>query len=325
MKTLTKYSIIALAAACLLPAAPAPANPAATSSPDVAVAQYLLGPDDQIKIWSLGMEEISDKPIRIDPSGDLDLPTVGKIHAGGLTLSQFKDALTIRFAGLVRQPQVSVEIVEFGSQPVSVMGSVGKPDIIQLHGRKTLAEVISQAGGLTQTAGARITIARPLNEGPIPLPNSHPDSTGAFSVADVPVKELMAGDHPSLNILVRPHDSITVPPAEMVYVVGEVKKSGPIPLQQDGISALQALSMAEGYDKTPKPSKAKIVRVNPATGQRVDIPVDLSKIMAGKAEDVSLHANDILYVPTSTSKKAGLRALEAAVQAATGVAVWRIP
>ncbi len=323
MKTLTTYSMFLLAAAYSLPAFAAPADPTG-ASPQV-VAQYVLGPEDQIKIWSLGMEEISDKPIRIDPSGDLDLPTVGRVHAGGLTLNQFKDALTIRFASLVRQPQVSVEIVEFGSQPVSVMGCVGKPDVIQLRGRKTLTEVISLAGGLTQTAGARVNITRPMAEGAIPLPNAHPDSSGAFSVADVPVKELMAGDHPSLNITIKPHDTITIPPAQMVYVVGEVKKGGPVPLDQDGITTLHALAMAEGYDKDPKPSKAKIIRVVPGTNQRVDIAVDLNKIMAGKAEDVYMHPNDILVVPTSNAKKAGVRGLEAALQAATGVAIWRIP
>jgi polysaccharide biosynthesis/export protein len=322
MMTRTGFSIVFLAAVCALPAAPAPADPTGAPPP---TAQYVLGPEDQIKIWSLGMEEISDKPMRIDPSGDLDLPTIGKIHAGGLTLVQFKDELTDRFSSMVRQPRLSVEIVEYGSQPVSVMGCVGKPDVVQLRGRKTLAEVISLAGGLTQNAGARVTITRPLSEGPIPLPNARPDSTGAFTVADVPVKELMAGDHPSLNILIRPHDAITIPPAEMIYVVGEVKKAGPVALQRDGISILQALSMAEGYDKDPKPSKAKIVRVVPGTAQLVNIPVDLKKIMAGQAEDVYMRPNDILFVPTSNLKKAGVRALEAAVQAATGVAIWRIP
>jgi polysaccharide export outer membrane protein len=324
MKTLTRYSIILLAAAYSLPAATATADTTG-ASPAAVANQYLLGPGDQIKIWSLGMEEVSDKPMRIDPSGNLDLPTVGKVHAGGLTLSQFKDELTRRFAGLVRQPQVSVEILEYGSQPVSVMGSVGKPDIVQLQGRKTLTEVISLAGGLTATAGARINIARPLNEGPIPLPNAKPDPTGLYSVADVPVKELMAGDHPSLNILVRPHDTITVPPAEMVYVVGEVKKTGPVALDQDGISTLQALAMAGGFDKDPKPTKATIIRTIPGTQKRINIPVNLKKVMAGKAEDLYMRPNDILLVPTSERKKAAARGLEAALQAATGVAIWRIP
>jgi polysaccharide biosynthesis/export protein len=319
MKIPTRYAIAIFAAACLLRAADLPA-----SSPEAAV-QYLLGPDDQIKIWSLGMEEISDKPIRIDPAGNLDLPTIGKVHAGGLTLDQFKDVLIVRFAPLVRQPQVAVELVEYGSQPVSVMGSVGKPDIIQLRGRKTLSEVISSAGGLAPGAGARITITRPIAQGLIPLPNAHADSTGQYTVADVPVKELMAGDHPSLNILIRPNDAITVPSAERIYVVGEVKKAGPVALERDGISALQAIAMAEGYDKDPKLSKAKIVRVTPGGSQRIDIPVNLKKVMAGEAEDVYLRPNDILFVPTSNGKKAAMRGLEAAIQAATGVAIWRIP
>jgi polysaccharide export outer membrane protein len=111
----------------------------------------------------------------------------------------------------------------------------------------------------------------------------------------------------------------------MVYVVGEVRKPGPVPLEREGISSLQALAMSEGYDKDPKPTKAKIIRIVPGTMQRVDIPVDLKKVMAGTAEDVYMRPNDILFVPTNNSKKAGVRALEAAVQAATGVAIWRIP
>jgi len=64
--------------------APAPAGSPTPQAP----SPYVLGPDDQIKIWALGVEEISDKPMRIDPGGFIDLPVIGRIHAGGLTVEQ---------------------------------------------------------------------------------------------------------------------------------------------------------------------------------------------------------------------------------------------
>jgi polysaccharide biosynthesis/export protein len=289
-------------------------------------AEYMLGPDDQIKIWALGAEEISDKPVRIGPSGDIDLPLIGRVHAAGLTVEQFKSVLKQRLTKEVREPQVSVDIVEYGSQPASVMGAVNHPGVYQLSGRKTLAEVLSVAGGLRPDAGPYVKIARQMKWGAVPLPNAHNDPSGDFSVAQEPVKTLLSATNPAENILIRPHDVITVPTAEMVYVVGAVKKPGAFTLnERESVSVLQALSMAEGLGSTPKPQDSKILRTVPGASERKEIPVDLKKVMTGKAEDQALRANDILFVPDSTSKKAATRALEAIIQTATGVVIWRGP
>jgi len=294
--------------------------------PVEATSQYVLGPDDQIKIWSLGMEEISDKPVRIDPGGDIDVPMIGKIHAGGLTAEQLRTRLVGRFATEVREPQVSIEIVEFGSQPISVLGAVNRPGIVQLRGRKTLSEVLAMVEGLKQDAGPHINISRRLQAGPLPLTTAKTDPSGKFSVAQVQVRNLLTGANPVENILICPHDVITVPAAEMVFVMGEVRKPGPVVLNdREGISVLQAVSMAEGFGPAPAPQASKIVRVVPGTKARQEIPVNLRKVLAGKAEDIGLRPNDILVVPPSGSKKAAVRALEAAVQTATGVIIWRMP
>ena len=289
-------------------------------------AQYVLGPDDQIKIWALGVDEIADKPLRLDPAGDIDLPLIGKVHAGGLTVDQLKESLTQRFSKDLLDPKVSVQIVEFGSQPVSVMGAVNKPGIHQLNGRKTLMEVLSLAEGLRQDAGPRINISRKIEYGSIPLSNARPDATGQFSVAEVPVKGLLAGASPADNILISPHDVVTVPIAESVFVMGAVKKPGEVPLKENpSISVLQALASAEGYGETPAPQNARVVRLVPGTSDRKEIPVDLTKIQNGKAEDIGMRPNDILVVPPSGPKRAATRAVEAAIQTATGVVIWRHP
>lgn len=289
-------------------------------------SQYVLGPDDQIKIWALGLDEISDKPVRISPGGDIDVPVAGQVHVAGLTIDQLRAKLIELFGKEILHPRVSIEIVDFGSQPVSVMGAVNRPGVHQLRGRKTLAEVLSLAEGLRLDAGPRITISRQMQYGSIPLPDARIDPSGEFSVADVQVKELLAGKNPAENIRIYPHDVISVPTAEVVYVMGEVKKAGEIPMKdRDTISVLQALASAEGLGPTPAPQNAKIVRLSPGNKERTEIPVDLRKIQEGKAEDVAMRPNDILVVPPSGPKKAAARITEAAIQTATGIIIWRRP
>jgi polysaccharide export outer membrane protein len=297
----------------------------AAETPAESRSSYLLGPNDQIKVWVLGVEEIGDKPIKIDPGGDVDLPLVGKVHAAGLTTAQLKADLVQRYSKDLLKPQVSVELTDFGSQPVSIMGAVNRPGIHQLEGHKTLMETISLAEGLRQDAGPRVNISRQIQYGPIPLPTAKPDASGKYSVADVGVKDLLSGTHPAENIVVFPNDVITIPTAEAVFVIGEVKKPGEVVLKGDGVTVLQALSSAEGFGTTPAPQNSKIVRVVPGSGERKEIPVDLRKILAGKSEDIAMRPNDILVVPPSGPKKIAARAMEAAIQAATGVAIWSRP
>ena len=291
--------------------------------PRDAPTQYMLGPDDQIKIWAMGLEEVSDKPLRITPSGDLDVPVAGQIHAAGLTVEQLKAVLVQRFAKAVLHPQVTVEITDFGSQPVSVIGAVNHPGVLQLRGRKTLAEVLSLAEGMRQDAGPRVTISRELSYGSIPLRSAKLDPTGKYSVAEVKVKDLLSGNDPAENILIDPHDVVTVPAAEVVYVMGDVNKPGEVPLKdRDSISVLQALASANGLGPTPAPQNARIVRLAPGNRERTEIPVDLRKVQIGKAEDLAMRPNDILIVPPSGPKRVALRVTEAAIQTVSGVIIW---
>jgi polysaccharide export outer membrane protein len=300
----------------------APSNP-----PQQNLVQYRLGAGDQVRIWVLGLEEFfNDKPHRVEPGGDLNLPLAGKIHAAGMTVDDLKAFLVERLVKEVLRPEVSIEITEFGSEPVSILGAVNHPGVHQLQGRKTLVEVISLADGMKDNAGPRITISRQIENGPIPLLNARTDPSGKFSVAEVEAKGLLTGAHPAENILICPNDVVTVPPAESVFVIGEVHKPGEVPMRDsDTLTVLQALSRAEGFGPTPAPHHSRIIRFIPGAKERQEIPVDLNKMLAGKAEDLPLRANDILVIPPNTARKVAVRALEAAVQTAVGMAIWRIP
>lgn len=317
---LTLAGLLALECA----AAPPPEEAQRPAAPGAGIsADYVLGPDDQIKIWALGVEEISDRPMRVDAGGGLDLPLIGRVQAEGCTLEQLRGLLLKSLQSQVWKPQVSIEIVEFGSQPVTVLGAVAKPGLQQVQGRRSLAEILSMAGGLRPDAGNSVKITRQKRFGAIPLLSARWDGSGEYSVAEVPVRSLLTAGSPADNILIRPHDVVTVPAAEMVYVIGSVTKPGAFVLtERESMSVLQALSMAEGLGRTAKPEGAKILRTLPGNSQRTELPVDLKRVLEGRAEDVGLRANDILFIPDSATKKVAVRTLEAVVQAATGVAIW---
>src|SRR5262245_2321535 len=105
-------------------------------------ASYVLGPDDQILIRGADLEDINDKQIIIGTSGNINLPLVGRLHVTGLTVEQLEATLTERLKAFIIEPQVSVQVTEFRSQPVSVIGNVGSPGIVQLRGRKNLYEIL---------------------------------------------------------------------------------------------------------------------------------------------------------------------------------------
>ncbi len=287
-------------------------------------SSYVLGPDDQIMIRALDVEEISDKPQRIDMSGNIRLPMVGRIKASGLTVEQLEGEIGNRLKQYVQEPDVAVSIVEFRSQPVSVIGSVKNPGVHQLEGRKTLIEMLSLAGGLADDAGHSVKITRRLEWGRIPLKSAKDDPSGKFSVAEVSLKSMMEASSPEENIVIRPQDVITVPRAEMVYVTGQVQRSGGFPLRErETLSVLQALSLAGGLGPGASPQNARILRVASSNANRTEIAVDLKKILIGKANDVPLQSDDILFVPSSAPKKAAIRAAEAAIQIGTGLVIWQ--
>jgi polysaccharide export outer membrane protein len=178
---------------------------------------------------------------------------------------------------------------------------------------------------LDQEAGDSVRITRRAEWGSIPVPGAHPDDSGQFTVAEVNLKELMQAKNPLLNFAVRPHDVITVPRASLVYVMGEVHKPGGFTLRdKETVSVLQALSLSEGLSRTAGPKNARILRAEAGKPQRVEIPVDLRPIMEGKAPDVPLRPDDILFVPNSAPKSAAYRGLQAAVEMGTGVVIWRL-
>jgi polysaccharide export outer membrane protein len=139
----------------------------------------------------------------------------------------------------------------------------------------------------------------------------------------VKVKDLISGANPQVNIAIQPNDVISAPRAELVYVLGKVNKSGGFVLRdRETATALLALSLAEGLAPMAAPKDAKILRLDRASDKRIEIPVNIQKILDGTAPDPVIYAEDTLFIPGSRTKGTAMRAMEAAIQIGTGVAIY---
>jgi polysaccharide export outer membrane protein len=254
----------------------------------------------------------------------LHLPVVGNIKAGGMSVDQLETAISEKLRTFMLKPEVTVSVSAFHSQPVSVTGAVNQPGVHQLTGPSRLLEMISAAGGPRNDAGTKVRITRELEWGTLPLGSAKTDAGGKWMTADVDLSDLTRGREPEQNIFLRPHDVISVDQAELIYVLGEVNKSGGFPLHShENMTVLQAVALADGLQRTAAPRKARILRKGDEAGPRTEIAVDVKKILAGQASDVALRPEDVLFIPNSVVHTIAIRSIEAAVQVGTGIIIWR--
>jgi polysaccharide biosynthesis/export protein len=254
----------------------------------------------------IGAPEMNCKA-RVSASGDITLPLVGSLHVAGLTAEEAQATIEKKYkdAEILKSPQVSVLIIEYASQGVSVLGEVLKPGVYPLLTSRRLLDLISQAGGFTPTAGRTVAITH----------RDHPLEPTTVVLSRDPRQNTAS------NTDIIPGDTIVVAKAGVVYVVGAVGKPGGFTMDaNDGLTILQAIALAEGPKTDAAMDKSKLIRQTPNGPS--EIPVPLHKILTSKTPDIRLQSDDILFVPNSAVKSGARRSLEAIVQAATGVVIY---
>ena len=189
-----------------------------------------------------------------------------------MTVDQLETEIATRLKVYIVEPEVTVSITEFRSQPVSVVGAVATPGVHQLEGQKTAGGNPGHCRRVRPDAGPSVKITRRLEFGRIPLPGAADDPTHQFSIAEVNLKAVMEAKNPEYNIAIRPHDVISVPHAEVVYVIGEVSHAGALPLNEgDSLSALEAISSSGGMLRTAAVKNARILRPVPGQQKRSEL------------------------------------------------------
>jgi polysaccharide export outer membrane protein len=221
---------------------------------------------------------------------------------------------------------VTVFVSEFKAKPVSVIGAVERPGLYPLTGRRTLIEMLSMAGGFgkkgSSPAGRTVLVTRKSGFKDLqPVDGMHmrgPDQI------EIDLNRLLYTRDEALNIEVKPLDIISISKADVIYVAGAVRRPGGFVLEdRPTMTVLQAVTMAEGFTGTAAKGAARILRTN-QDGSKTEIPINLGKILKGKAQDTTLAANDILFVPESKGKMASLKATDTGMSALTGWLIWGI-
>jgi polysaccharide export outer membrane protein len=264
-----------------------------------------VGPGDLLEVKVFDVEELTQE-VRVSDRGEAALTFLGPLQLAGLTTSEVQTLVEnrLRDGNYVREPHVSIMIQEYATQGVSVLGQVGKPGVYPVLGSRTLLDVISEAGGITPMAAHEATIKR-RNGGEV-FTASLSDSPG----------ELLAG-----NVELWPGDTIIVPKAGLVYVIGDVGRPGGFIMENNGrVTLLEAVALAAGVNRTAAQSKARVIRKT-SSGYE-DMPVDLKRILQGKAADIPLEREDIVYVPPSTARALLFRTPEVLQSAAASAAVY---
>jgi polysaccharide export outer membrane protein len=286
--------------------------------------EYTLGPGDIVTVEVANDDMFKGKPLRINSSGTINLPLVGRVEAAGKTVAELEDQLIADLSKFEVSPEVSVSITEYRSQPVSVLGAVNKPGVYELEGPRTLAQMIAMAGGLQPDAGYKLKLTRETRWGDIPLKGATTDADQKYNTATVKLLGIADGAQPEDNIPVKPFDVIFVPKGEMVYVMGEVTKSGGFVLHdQESMSALEAVSLAGGYSPRAAPKKARILRSIEGEDHREELSLNLSAVASGQAPDVRLLPKDVLVIPNDTAREVRIRVIEAAIGLGTGILIFR--
>lgn len=255
---------------------------------DVFVRAYRVGPGDLLELKVFEVEQLN-QVVRVSEDGSITLPLLGRVVVEGLTQEGVVKKLTgLLQAKYVKNPQVTIFIKEYKNQQVAVIGAVEKAGSYELVGRKNLLQIISMAGGFSETAGNGIFI---LREG----------ADGATSTIAIDLKDLLVNGNQKLNIPIEPNDVINVPVDKeiRVFVMGRVNKPGAIRSKlSEGVTLLQAIADAGGLAEGAKESAVLITRKDKA-GKEQKIRVNLKDIIKGKKKDVVLMEGDVVYVPES--------------------------
>ena len=306
---------------------------------------YRIGFDDVLDISVFEAQELN-REVRVSSAGEISLPLLDSVHVAGLTPREVELVLQeLLRRTYMKDPHVSVFVREMQSHPVSVLGAVRRPGVFQVRGGKTLIEILSLAEGLADDAGETAIIMRgaglqssagsvaekmlPAKEkrsedsGGVTVPDTNRNGLPADNVVEVNLKELLDSSDVRQNPIVNPGDIVKVLHAGVVYVVGEVQRPGGFTMKSnEKMSVLQVVALSGGLTRTASKAGARIIRTDEKTGERSQTPIDLNKILAGKAQDPLLGPRDVVFVPNSASKTTFSKGVEVAAQTIAGLLIF---
>jgi polysaccharide export outer membrane protein len=262
--------------------------PATTSAPSPQQQESLLiGPGDVLHVQVVDAPEM-EQHVRVTDSGMIPLVGAGDVKVGGMTIAAAQAAIHEHLieTHYMNHPQVMVTVEQYATETVSVVGEVARPGAYPITTPRTVLDVLSFAGGITNVADRNILIQR----------HDSKDEAVAYFVSNDPKQAV------STQVMVDPGDTVIVPKAGIVYILGDVNRPGGFAManNQDHMTLLQALALAGGLQHSARQGHARLIRE--AEGKSHEEQLNLGEIQKGKRPNPTLYAGDILYVPFSWAK-----------------------
>ena len=258
---------------------------AATAQDLVNPSDVRIGPRDVVDV-KVVQDEKFNVSATVSDEGAITMPSVGKIMIGGMTQRQAEQRIQqVLEARVLNKADVTVQITQFGSKPISVVGAVTKPGNVG-GSNLTLIQAITEAGGLAPGYGKKLYVIRTA-------------ANGLSEQIAVDIEDLMVTGNPDLNLPLAPNDVINVP-VEIpltVYVMGEVTHPGKVELRRtQNPSLLQAIAAAGG----PTDRAGRTARISRTDGGKsTTLSANWKRIAEGNGKDVPLQDGDTIYIKES--------------------------
>ena len=256
-------------------------------------AAYKVGPNDRLHLNVNGQVDLSTVVpgtignvlgARVDGNGEIQLPLVGRVKVGGMTTSEVQDMLVERYKQYIVEPWVLVEILEYRSQPVYLVGQFNEPGVIYLDRPTNVMQAVALGKGHNERAflrGARLV--------------------RDDQVVPVDLYELLRNGAMDQNVWLWPEDTIYIPDSteQQVFVLGDVGMPGAVDMMHGRLTLTQAIAQAEGFETVGSSlSQVRLIRSHSTTRGEL-IVIDLERILAGEALPFPLEPGDIVYIPRS--------------------------
>ncbi len=248
---------------------------------------YRIGPRDLLAVRVDEDAKLNGEH-RVAEDGTVNLPLLGDVPVSGKTSTEIsavvKKLLEDKY---MQRASVDVQVMEFRSRPIAIIGAVKQPGNLGFSGRWTLLEALTAVGGLAENHGNVVYVLRRADN-------------GLSDQVTINLDDLMVRGDPKVNLPIFSNDLINVPGTVeiTIYCLGQVSRPGALEFKSnERISVLAAIAHAGGLTDRAS-SKIQIKRAAGTSGPR-ELTVDYKKILAGKEPDLELRQGDVLVIKES--------------------------
>lgn len=288
----------------------------AMANPDRLSGDYRLGTGDLLEISVFDIPELSKIKARVGGEGLMTLPLAGTVAAGGKTAMELEETIkTALGSRYIRDPQVSVFVIEHHSHRISVLGAVKKPGVFEVSGPRSVIDMLAMAEGLTEQSDQNVYLIRKVTKLSVApdqfglQPQSESNGKSAQeAVLEINLEEMLVNGKEELNAPLQSGDVVHVPKAGSFFVGGAVQKPGSYVLKGRDVTVDQAIIEAGGVTKVADFEGVRIFRELKGQKKQI-IEVSLNEIEQGQKGPLVMK-NDVILVNSHGLKSAWFGFLE---------------